>query len=564
MSSQQDHEPSSELLTKIAGVKPISDFYDHTYISLRNKYMFHTIGKAANSTVKHVFYQMELRERGAPMPSVHDRAASPLLSPYQLDEATLNRVLFDPEFTRFTFARDPYSRLLSCYLDRLADHKSRPYRQLMRTMRKRPGYSPTFAEFIETICAQTHFAQNNHWRLQHADALADLITYDFIGRQETFGADIDAIASRISGSTLENISGETNASPAKTSSENRLKDFWSRDLVRLVQDAFAPDFAWLGYAAEPAWLDPPVVAVSAPVLQTNLPPADLPPVDPEALPTRRAVRLKEFGTNIQRILTPTPQYLRQTNGTIAEEAYRLETDPDGFILASGHRSRSGDRTYVLGDSFIECSFVQEGSRICDLMNTQLGQQPGVVLNGGYSGSTTLNILNGLINRVLPRSPRNVIFALPSNDVLALIEHGGFWNLRDKRYSPIMPIENRVTGTNDFEANAAALAPLLALFCQTAREFSFNLTLTTMPFVSTDYQKLGWFRIRHQTEDVYEALVTKRHHVNAILRETAKAQGVNLIDLAALLTPDLFYDDVHMNAQGCRAVADLLMPALAKD
>ncbi|MBW0143685.1 sulfotransferase family 2 domain-containing protein [Sphingomicrobium clamense] len=548
MPKEDQDQARSGLFSRIAEIKPIGDFYDHTYISLRNKYLFHTVGKAANSTVKHVFYTIDLAGRRARMPSVHDRAASPLLSPFQLGETMMQDVLDDPQFTRFTFVRDPYSRLLSCYLDRIADKKSRPHAQFVRAMGKPVGYAPSFEEFIETVCAQPPAEQNNHWRVQCVDALVGVIPYDFIGKQESFDADMDKLVTKITGKPQEKVAEDVNASPSKTGSTSRLAEFFNKRTVELVQEAYARDFDELGYAREPEWL----TATAAPKAA---------PAKPAKPPVRRSIRLKEFGANVSRTVSPTPPYLQQTNGTIEQDDYLIETDADGFLIAPEYRERQGDRIYVLGDSFVECSFIQQGKRICDVMNARMAD--GVAYNGGYSGSTTLNIYNGLLNRVLPHDPKHVIFVLPSNDVLALIEKGGFWNFGNKRYSPLVPIDDRDYGTDDFDENAKALAPLLALMCETARRFGFKLTLATMPFIGTDYDKENWFRIRHRTVEKYEGLADKRRKLNEVVRQVAAEQGVSLLDLESALPNDLYYDDVHVNARGAEVVAERLLAEIGK-
>ena len=73
--------------------KPIHDLYSHMYISLKNKYLFHSVGKAANSTVKFFLYAGEARGTRYKYESVHDRRSSPLVSPFQLSEKQLIDIL---------------------------------------------------------------------------------------------------------------------------------------------------------------------------------------------------------------------------------------------------------------------------------------------------------------------------------------------------------------------------------------------------------------------------------------------------------------------------------------
>lgn len=235
-------------LKRIYQTKPVRDFQEHFYISLRHRYAFHTIGKAANSTVKHIFYSQELAGTRFPMPSVHDRMASPLLSSYQLSDMDLRNVLYEQDFLRFTFVRNPFSRILSCYLDRIQDQKSRPYNELMNFMGKERGYAPSFPEFIEAICAQSVYQQNNHWRVQYYDAMANCFEYDFIGKQESFAEDISHLYRRIFNRPLEDGAVKTNASPSQTSASQKVLEYWTKDLQECFVEKYEADFEYFNYA----------------------------------------------------------------------------------------------------------------------------------------------------------------------------------------------------------------------------------------------------------------------------------------------------------------------------
>lgn len=240
----------STIIKEIAQLKPVRDFYDHFYISLKNRYAFHTVGKAANSTVKHLLYQLDLQNVPVKMPSVHDRASSPLLSPYQLSGKDHDWVFTSDDFFKFTFVRNPYSRLLSCYLDRILCLNSRPYFELLRILGKEKGYKPSFDEFINAICSQTTFQQNNHWRVQYDDTLMSKVNYDFIGKQENFASDFSYVYKRITGMDIKIELLKTNASPTKTSSEKRLSTYWNKSLVQKVQLKYENDFNHFDYPSE--------------------------------------------------------------------------------------------------------------------------------------------------------------------------------------------------------------------------------------------------------------------------------------------------------------------------
>lgn len=239
-------------IDKVAGVKPKADFLNHSYISLRNHYVYLAVGKAANSTVKHHLYELEYAGTRFKTKSVHDRQSSPLLSPFQLPDDLLGEVFTSPKYYRFSVVRNPYTRLLSCYLDRIVPGDSAPYRQLLVAMGK-PATSKlnvSFPEFVQTVCKQKPFDQNNHWRLQTSEICTSAIAYDFVGKQETFAADMVRIWSRVApGRPAPDFAAE-NKAPSITSAEKRLAEFYTPELVDMVREAYREDFATFGYPVE--------------------------------------------------------------------------------------------------------------------------------------------------------------------------------------------------------------------------------------------------------------------------------------------------------------------------
>ena len=240
-------QKTSSMLDGIKKNKPLAGFYNHTYISLKHKYAYFAVGKAANSTVKHHLFELEYSNTNFKIRALHDRRCSPLLSPFQFTAEQVEAFLSDSDVFKFTFVRNPYSRLLSCYLDRIVPKESAPYRQLMNMLGKEPGDDVSFDSFIRAICDQTPYQMNPHWRVQVNETLYDSIDYDFIGRVETFGQDMAKVWSEVSGGFDAGKLGELNKSPSVTRSASRLNDFYSPELTALVADKYAEDFDVFDY-----------------------------------------------------------------------------------------------------------------------------------------------------------------------------------------------------------------------------------------------------------------------------------------------------------------------------
>ncbi|WP_438455127.1 sulfotransferase family protein [Vreelandella venusta] len=228
--------------------KPIHDLYSHTYISLKNKYLFHSVGKAANSTVKYFLYAEESRGTRLKYDNVHDRRASPLVSPFQLPSSCLFDIFSSEEYFKFTFVRNPYSRLLSCYLDRIIPKRSTPYKELVKYLGRDIGYDVSFSEFIEAVCSQSNYEQNNHWRLQYADAMCDILKYSYIGKQEVFSESMSDIWGNIFPGSIVPDFGSKNMSPSKTNSASKVANYWTNDLRRMVAKRYEKDFLNFNYS----------------------------------------------------------------------------------------------------------------------------------------------------------------------------------------------------------------------------------------------------------------------------------------------------------------------------
>lgn len=242
-------------IDQIQGRKKFHDFHSKTNISLQNKYVYVAVDKVANSTVKERLYRIEYQPVGWKTLTLFDKKCSPLLSPYQLPWDQVRDVLNSGNYTRFAFVRNPYTRLLSCYLDRIMRTQSTPRLRLMKHMgRPRGSGAPTFEEFVQTVTQQASVTQDPHWREQSDELLVGAFDYDFIGKFEGLADDMAAVSQMIWGELRPemDLSGKknSNSSPRATSAGKSLADYYTDDMVRLVQDRYAADFQNFGYSVE--------------------------------------------------------------------------------------------------------------------------------------------------------------------------------------------------------------------------------------------------------------------------------------------------------------------------
>lgn len=159
--------------------------------SEKYRYIYINNPKTGCSTLKTALVELELRNTGGVIDLSDRRAIHGLLSPLRQHppiwpSPTLSR-LVQQDYTFISFIRNPYSRLLSCYFDKIASSAlAQPL-----IFRDLPGHRQPegFTEFVHQIVSQTDLEMNPHWRPQVTNLLFGQIPYTFIGRFETYAED---------------------------------------------------------------------------------------------------------------------------------------------------------------------------------------------------------------------------------------------------------------------------------------------------------------------------------------------------------------------------------------
>ena len=162
------------------------------------KYVYARIPKAANSTVVATLHAVEtgrsiIAEIG---PIKRSFAAFS-----QLDEQGLERVEAD-DF-RFSFVRNPYTRILSAYLDKIAGGKrvSGGKRGMVTGFLGRsPHADVALADFVDHLEFGDGVRSNGHWAPQVDMLVMPPERFDHIGRVEQLEAGMHEVTSRIFGS----------------------------------------------------------------------------------------------------------------------------------------------------------------------------------------------------------------------------------------------------------------------------------------------------------------------------------------------------------------------------
>lgn len=202
---------------------------------------FNRIRKAGNTTI--VTNLAELRF-GESLPGSDAKHAFP--TPASLSDTDVERFQY---LFKFVFVRNPYTRTLSAYLDKIAKGKRRP-----ADLSCGPGRVPPFADFCAYLSGGGLY-ENGHWAPQSDLLLIPVDRFDFIGKLENFDKDFEHVLGRIHADGVDGRHHDVRFSKAnQTNANRRMKEFYNVETAGTVARLFEADFKVFGYSMEPDFL----------------------------------------------------------------------------------------------------------------------------------------------------------------------------------------------------------------------------------------------------------------------------------------------------------------------
>lgn len=227
------------------------DFNYAVNISLCNKYIYVETPKVACSSIKLILQRIELEDTNLErdMETIHNREFSPLLKPTQIGD--FSKLINSKDFYKFCFVRNPYTRLLSAYLDKIAPNKENTFRkhyvftQLGLDFRSKEN-KVSFKDFVKCISSHPIELMDPHWRPQYYQTLQDFINYDFIGRFESISKDIDSMVRKIAGRRGRKYI--TQSRVHKTNANSLVENYYTKEIRDMVYTKYKKDFDYFGYS----------------------------------------------------------------------------------------------------------------------------------------------------------------------------------------------------------------------------------------------------------------------------------------------------------------------------
>jgi hypothetical protein len=164
--------------------------------------MYFEVPKAACTQMKELLRALEgapplklftggLRETRRDM-FVHARENVPLPSLIDLDDETQREVLESDDFLRITFVRNPYTRLVSAWKNKVAPCEPAYERLYFQIKGRLPEVHSksliTFDEFVEYLTNQSDLRTwNVHWRRQVDHLFFEALNFSQVGKIENMG-----------------------------------------------------------------------------------------------------------------------------------------------------------------------------------------------------------------------------------------------------------------------------------------------------------------------------------------------------------------------------------------
>jgi Sulfotransferase family len=225
----------------------------HTHISLVNRYVYVEVPKAGCGSMKATLGGMEAARMNPPLVEAvqahpHDRdRVTPFVKPYQLPSDELEKVFTSRKFTRFAVVREPASRLLSGYLEKIRQGlvQSGPIYQVLADQGRAPAKPEdiSFEDFLDVVCALPSKQQDPHWRRQVDHLGFGTVKYDHIIKLSDLDASWPLVASIVGVPSLQ----EQFFCKFSTGASHKLNEHYTEALLAKVADAYAADYAAFGF-----------------------------------------------------------------------------------------------------------------------------------------------------------------------------------------------------------------------------------------------------------------------------------------------------------------------------
>ena len=203
-------------------------------LSKRHRFIYYPIPKVACTTIKSLILEAE----GHHLPDDEEAVHRPELFP----EVDLKSPQFEGYF-RFVFVRNPWSRLVSCYHNKVVAQRPVKFSSFAG---RYPGVrfeSMSFSDFVRFVCRVPDDLCEPHFKPQADFFSAEEV--DFVGRFERFSEDLIQVIERVG--LDESLHKYCKMQRMKSDSDKGYTSFYNAETQRLVAEKYKSDVERFDY-----------------------------------------------------------------------------------------------------------------------------------------------------------------------------------------------------------------------------------------------------------------------------------------------------------------------------
>jgi chondroitin 4-sulfotransferase 11/chondroitin 4-sulfotransferase 13/dermatan 4-sulfotransferase 1 len=191
----------------------------------------------------------------------HDRERGGLT--YLSDLETADEIVRDPTINKYTFVRNPYTRVLSAYLNKIRpfegtasplghkDHFKKVYQAVEdhRLESLTAETEPSLYSFLHWLAHSGHvFTENEHWAPQTKILQLPVDRYDFVGRFENIRTDAKRLLKELDCDI--DFPSQKDIRFPPTEASRQIQQYFGRREKMLTEAIYSEDFVQLGYTTE--------------------------------------------------------------------------------------------------------------------------------------------------------------------------------------------------------------------------------------------------------------------------------------------------------------------------
>jgi hypothetical protein len=212
-------------------------------ISPTSRFVYFRIPKAANSTVVASLYRAETGRTPE-----NERALNLVKRGYRrpssLGRGMIRQVMDD--YYKFTIVRNPYSRVVSAYLDKIAGRQAPYFLTVARFLGREPNEAITFSEFVDYLEFGSGLLADPHWCLQTDLIFLPLEQLDFVGKFERLSTDLAHILEAI----FPGSNTSVNWNPHATGADKKTQAILDAASAARIAKLYEKDFDLLHYPTQ--------------------------------------------------------------------------------------------------------------------------------------------------------------------------------------------------------------------------------------------------------------------------------------------------------------------------